>query len=1220
MRCKCHGTAIDPQLVGDPVDTLSGAVFDRKLEFRLAGPLDLSWYRYYNSGQCQRNFALGWGHTHDFDRTLSLHGERLAYEAPVGLTFEFSVPTGPGDEVLAHGFRLRWVSANCYWIARHAEPTMEFVFRSGQTRARLTRLFDGAHQIIFEYGPKNALERIVDSMGRKIQVAEDAGRLDRLTLVGGAETPDLLLISYHYDIAGNLVRTANAQGHGHAFAYDDDHRLLETTGRKGFRFRYKYDQAGRCKVAQGDKRLYGVALTYDVPGRLTHVLHADLGHWTYTFDRAGRLDRIVNPVGGSTTFVHDDVGRLVQEVDAYQNVTRIVLDEAGAAKARIGPMGQSSAVPNDPNAPRRFNHRMAANPAEYELGRLIDIRSVVLPDEKSEFPSDIPTSALTLVVSRDSRAKRAVRKSDPWVRPLGTNWWPAPQSGRVFDVFGNLTEQHDDFGHVRRWTYDASGNLRDFVDFDGDRWQFDCGSWHLLLRLTDPLGRDFQHEYGTHERPIACTDPGGTRSDYRYDTNEDLVEVRRHGVVRETYARDKVGNLVAKFASDGRELLRLEFGPGNLPVSRRLFSGDEHRFSYDPTGRVVGAETRTDTVARAYDAFGNLCLDTRNGRGMVNRFSNWGIPLESVLFDRFLVRFERPTTGKLAITDPAGATHHLRLLPHGMLERQFSQGCREVAQYDNRGRCLFKFVSYANGNVWTRRFSWSGEGRLQRVVDNQQGDVFHDYDAALRLQARRIGGRSEAYVMDAADNLLAQPGLSGVTLDSGNRLKTANGSRFSYNDRNDLGVRESALGPTRYFYDSCDQLIGIEMPTGHWTADYDALGRRVRKGWQGQTTEYHWNGDQLVAEVAGDGRLRLYVYADPLALTPFLFLDYASVDSDPGACRRYVVLADQIGAPCQIEDERGIAVWRARMQPFGQVEILDDAQIRFDLRFPGHQADPETGLHYNRFRYYDPLLGRYLQSDPWGITGGYNLYAYRTNPLLDVDTNGLGGQEKEDPEEKPTQKPKTGKPEEESTEPANKLPRMPGDEEMEALRNGLVQKTQAEAARLNDENVAGKGPVLTGVVDPRHPEDGPFFGSNQKGDKPENPTDLTKARMDAHEADLAAGKPVRPQDASRKEPADHSEVSAMDQALKNRESKTGQPATEADLAEMQAHNSNSKDSTMKKSPEEIANLEPGESPKRTVPAGQGCPPRCDHCQGITGPRDSGPGMTMIGPDGQPQPR
>ena len=269
------------------------------------------------------------------------------------------------------------------------------------------------------------------------------------------------------------------------------------------------------------------------------------------------------------------------------------------------------------------------------------------------------------------------------------------------------------------------------------------------------------------------------------------------------------------------------------------------------------------------------------------------------------------------------------------------------------------------------------------------------------MARRYIAGRLESYEFDVADNLVAQPRLNRAVLDQGNRLKAANGLSFDYNDRNHVAVRETSDGAVRYIYDSRDQLVRVESLKGTWEAEYDALGRRTRKTWAGQTTEYYWNGDQLIAEVAADGHLRIYVYADPLALTPLLFLDYDSITASVDSCRRYFLFADQIGTPCAVEEDSGANVWRARIDPFGHAEIASGGKIECNLRFPGHYFDAELDLHYNRFRYFDPVLGRYIQSDPWGIAGGFNLYAYCSNPLLRVDVRGLG-EDPEKPEPDPT--------------------------------------------------------------------------------------------------------------------------------------------------------------------------------------------------------------------------
>jgi len=82
--------------------------------------------------------------------------------------------------------------------------------------------------------------------------------------------------------------------------------------------------------------------------------------------------------------------------------------------------------------------------------------------------------------------------------------------------------------------------------------------------------------------------------------------------------------------------------------------------------------------------------------------------------------------------------------------------------------------------------------------------------------------------------------------------------------------------------------------------------------------------------------------------------------------------------------------WASRTDPWGKIVVHDSAQVEYNPRWPGHYLDQDTGLHYNRYRYYDPALGRYLTQDPIGYQGSdVNLYAYCTNPLVHVDMLGV---------------------------------------------------------------------------------------------------------------------------------------------------------------------------------------------------------------------------------------
>ena len=103
----------------------------------------------------------------------------------------------------------------------------------------------------------------------------------------------------------------------------------------------------------------------------------------------------------------------------------------------------------------------------------------------------------------------------------------------------------------------------------------------------------------------------------------------------------------------------------------------------------------------------------------------------------------------------------------------------------------------------------------------------------------------------------------------------------------------------------------------------------------------------------------------------------------------YVIHTDHLGTPRVVSDEQGDIRWQASYTPFGKA-IITRADIDQPLRFPGQYADAESGTHYNYLRDYDPGLGRYLRSDPIGLGGGINTYAYvASNPLGAIDPLGL---------------------------------------------------------------------------------------------------------------------------------------------------------------------------------------------------------------------------------------
>ncbi|WP_261006281.1 RHS repeat-associated core domain-containing protein, partial [Yersinia aldovae] len=217
----------------------------------------------------------------------------------------------------------------------------------------------------------------------------------------------------------------------------------------------------------------------------------------------------------------------------------------------------------------------------------------------------------------------------------------------------------------------------------------------------------------------------------------------------------------------------------------------------------------------------------------------------------------------------------------------------------------------------------------------------------------------------------------------------------------------------RYRWDEQDQLSELMTPFGErWRYGYDAFGRRIRKlrlvsnapavSTQGDEPtaseksgqvgyEYLWSGDQLIEEVPiyADGTAAYeqsihWLYA-PGALTPAARYENGKL---------HYVVADHLGTPRELLNEQGKVVWANRLSTWGRAELWrqaanDEDNVTCNLRFAGQYADAESGLHYNRFRYYDGETGQYLCPDPIGLLGGNNPYAYVPNPLSWVDPLGL---------------------------------------------------------------------------------------------------------------------------------------------------------------------------------------------------------------------------------------
>jgi len=168
------------------------------------------------------------------------------------------------------------------------------------------------------------------------------------------------------------------------------------------------------------------------------------------------------------------------------------------------------------------------------------------------------------------------------------------------------------------------------------------------------------------------------------------------------------------------------------------------------------------------------------------------------------------------------------------------------------------------------------------------------------------------------------------------------------------------------------------------TYEYDPSGRRIEKDVDGYKTTYVYDGGNVIAEYDGNNNLtRKYIHG---ARVDELVCMIDVVDSNAVYYYHY----DALGSVVALSDSAGDSCQSYEYSVYGQVAASDPNFIANPYMFTGRRFDYETGLYYYRARYYNPYIGRFLQTDPVGYGGGINWYAYcGNNPLNFMDPSGL---------------------------------------------------------------------------------------------------------------------------------------------------------------------------------------------------------------------------------------
>ncbi|MCX5544795.1 DUF6531 domain-containing protein [Paraburkholderia sp. CNPSo 3076] len=958
---------------GHPVDVVRGTAENEFTDYATVDAPAFKWERYYRSDWSERDGALGFGFRHSFQHELRLLRTRAIYVDGPGRAYVFRRSASGRYEDVFAGYELEQQGENRFVLLHATHGKFTFDRASGvQASARLVRHVREGVESTVRYAGDGTLQHIEQTAGREqrrrmIDLLYDArGHVVemRVTDPRGAV---LCAARYRYDATGCLVASTDALGASMTYGYDAWRRMIRETDANGYSFSYRYDSGGRCVESAGQDGLWRVLLDYQ-PGR-TVVTQADGGKWTYLYDAARTVTRIVDPYGGATERVTGDDGRIVEEVDSGGRVMRWLYDERGDNTGRLDRWGNRWPTRDEaPQLPNPLAHVVPARPLELLWG---DAR-----------PEDL-TDRLLLPPEIEAVAVAAFASSAAVLEPAEER-----------DGAGRVIGSTDASGHSECLSRDAAGNVVQRRDKDGHDYEYSIASWNLRESETDPLGNTVRYRYSPKQEITAIVDANGNESRYTYDYKGRLTRVARHDTIRESYVYDTGDRLIEKRDGAGNTLLRFEVGENGLHSKRILASGETHTYEYDRRGNFTRASTDKFEVTLTYDANGRRTGDKRDGRGIEHSFV--GERLESTTyFSRFVARYDAGPTGDVVIHTPDGGVHRLQRAADGTVLVRLANRTNVLYRFDSDGRCTGR-LNWPEGRmteIHCVQYQYSATGELQCAIDSTGGTTEYQYDAAHRLVGEsRDGWTVRRFEYDRGGNLLSTPTCQWMRYTEGNRLSGAACGAFCYNSRNHLAEQIGENNRrTTWQYNSMDLLVRVQWSDRqeNWSAEYDGLCRRIAKAMGHARTQYFWDGDRLAAEVAPNGQLRIYAYVNETSYLPFMFIDYDGCDAAPESGRTYYVFCNQVGLPEWIEDISGGCVWSVNeIDPYGAICVAPGNELEYNLRWPGHWFDPETGLHYNRFRSYSPVLGRYLQSDPAGQAGGINLYAYTANPLVLIDVLG----------------------------------------------------------------------------------------------------------------------------------------------------------------------------------------------------------------------------------------
>ena len=770
--------------------------------------------------------------------------------------------------------------------------------------------------------------------------------------------PDGLRSRHEYDESGRLTRETLRTGHTTTYTFADPHSVYPTT---------REDASGSQQQMVWNR--YGQLLTFtDCSGYETR----------YQYDRFGQLIAYHREEGLSQYFQYDSHGRLLSQTDPTGHQTHYEYTAAGDLTAVIAPDGTRRTTEFDrAGRPVIATSDSLTRQMEYDAaGRMTQLTNENGSHMKFAYDS---LDRLTLESGFDERT-----------RHYG------------YDVTGKLTQSEDE-GLITRWYYDDIDRLthRTVNNVAAEQWQYNERGWLTgISHLSE--GHRVAIQYMNDDKGRRT---GERQTVHHPETNELLWQ-------HETLYDWNVQGQQHRFTPDNLAPVEwLTYGSGHLAGMKlgdvplidftrdrlhreiqRTFGAYELATGFTPGGQLKSHHLNTPLLNRDYgwDANGHLTLINGPYQQREYRYSSAG-RLTGVHITSAALNITIPFS-----FDPAGnrlisQEWHPDTSLTGWPNNRIAQDTHYLYQHDKHGNLTRQEINLPPGAVHL-----SGELIRHYRYDHQHRLVAHTCEQiwSHRVVAesrylydplgRRIGKKvwkSHRYGTGYSELVVQNPtpevtwyGWDGdrltTTQTETQRVQTVYlpGS-FTPVLRIETENAELAKTARRSLADKLQQDGNIAFPA-ELISRLDMLERELQQNAVSEENRQWLAGCGLTVEQMAK------------QMEPFYEPDR----------KIHLYHCDHRGLPLALFNENGAIAWCGEYDEWGnQLNEDNPENLQQLIRLPGQQYDEETGLHYNRHRYYDPRQGRYITQDPIGLRGGWNSYGYPLNPISKIDALGLSG-------------------------------------------------------------------------------------------------------------------------------------------------------------------------------------------------------------------------------------